>query len=322
METLEHNGAIFTKATVLAKRLNYTTDYIGQLCRAGKVEAKLVGRAWFVREDTLTSHKADRYKSVRPAEILSKDSAFTYVVPVHTTEKVQVFPRVSKHLHRNYDYQSTLTPEIKVLETISSLPSVATRYDSDTHVLHPDFHYLKQVTVVDEHVEDLVEVPVPTQKISVRNETARPKKLYFEPLAEVSLSGSLKIQNLDAEGSYAPSTPVTLEEVTATTPKLITPRIPVPVAKIIPPTVDSAQSRTVVARMSRPVSFSPTSVVPKSTDRGIPFFVPVVFAVSLTVTVLMLSLSSYVESDGVFFNQSLRFSVAQAISALSVFSTF
>jgi hypothetical protein len=322
METLEHNGAIFTKATVLAKRLNYTTDYIGQLCRAGKVEAKLVGRAWFVREDTLTNHKADRYKSVRPAEILSKSNAFTYEVPVHTTEKVQVFPRVSKHLHRSHDYQSTIAPVNTAVDTSVNSTAITSRYDEDTHVLHPDFHYLKQVTEVEEPEEEAVEAPLSAQKISIRNETARPKKLYFEPLAEVSLSGSLKIQNLDAEGSYAPSAPVTPEEVAAAAPKQITPRIPVPVAKITPPVHSETQPRPVVARVSRPVSFSPTSVTPVVADRGIPFFVPVVFVVSITATVLMLSLSSYVESDGVFFNQSLRFSVAQAISALSAFNTF
>jgi hypothetical protein len=201
METLEHNGAIFTKATVLAKRLGYTTDYIGQLCRAGKVEAKLVGRAWFVREDTLLNHKADRYKSVRPAEILLKHNTESYAVPVHTEDKVQVYPRLSKHLHRSFEMGGGTAPLHAASVSPQSERQGKAHYDSDSGTLHPEFHYLKEVVEPEVVEEEVVEPTEPALKISIRNETARPKKLYFEPLAEVSLSGDLTIQNLDAEGS-------------------------------------------------------------------------------------------------------------------------
>ena len=35
----------------------YTSDYIGQLCRAGKLTCQMVGRTWFVGEESLVSHK-------------------------------------------------------------------------------------------------------------------------------------------------------------------------------------------------------------------------------------------------------------------------
>lgn len=37
---------------------DYTSDYIGQLCRGGKLECKMVGRTWFVTEESLHLHKA------------------------------------------------------------------------------------------------------------------------------------------------------------------------------------------------------------------------------------------------------------------------
>ena len=35
----------------------YKIDYVGQLCRTGKVESKRIGRTWFVNEDSILKHK-------------------------------------------------------------------------------------------------------------------------------------------------------------------------------------------------------------------------------------------------------------------------
>ncbi len=309
MDTLEYNGVIFTKATVLAKRLGYTTDYIGQLCRAGKVEARLVGRAWFVREDALLNHKADRYKSVRPAEILLKHNADSYSDNVQVSEKVQVYPRISKHLHRNVAF-TTSTVDTKAIDASPANVSVIkSRYDSDSHMLHPEFHYLREVPVPKVVEEQPVDVPVVTQKIMVRNETARPKKLYFEPLTQVSLSGDLKIQNLDAEGSYVESAPVALEDISEPVLKRISPRIPESLVTVKNETV--SLSRPIVAHVSTPLSFTPQVALLTPVDRGIPFFIPVVSALAVVVTIVMLTLTGFVESDGSSLNQSLRFNLTQ-----------
>ena len=53
------------KSSVLAKKLGYTSDYIGQLCRSQKVSAKLVGRTWYVDEESVREHKKGRYRSTR-----------------------------------------------------------------------------------------------------------------------------------------------------------------------------------------------------------------------------------------------------------------
>ncbi len=37
---------------------DYASDYIGQLCRAGKLDCRMIGRSWFVTEESLYLHKA------------------------------------------------------------------------------------------------------------------------------------------------------------------------------------------------------------------------------------------------------------------------
>lgn len=53
-------GKEYISAVRAGEYVGYSSDYVGQLCRAGKIPAKLVGRTWFVDLDALKSHKENR----------------------------------------------------------------------------------------------------------------------------------------------------------------------------------------------------------------------------------------------------------------------
>jgi hypothetical protein len=63
MEEISVEGENYVKASVLAARFGYTPDYLGQLCRGGQLKATLVGRSWYVNEDSLREHRQGRYRS-------------------------------------------------------------------------------------------------------------------------------------------------------------------------------------------------------------------------------------------------------------------
>lgn len=65
MDVLNVGGKEYIKASVIARELGYTADYVGQLCRGRKVNAKLVGRSWYVDADSIQSHKSTRYRSTQ-----------------------------------------------------------------------------------------------------------------------------------------------------------------------------------------------------------------------------------------------------------------
>ncbi len=65
MEKLVLDGKEFVKAASAAKNLGYTADYVGQLCRSGKVSAHLVGRSWYVNVDELGTHKVEKKRISR-----------------------------------------------------------------------------------------------------------------------------------------------------------------------------------------------------------------------------------------------------------------
>jgi len=75
MDSVVLNGVTYVKASVAAKALRYTSDYVGQLCRSKKVDARLVGRTWFVNLDSVKEYKKNKYKSDLETESSSSDKA-------------------------------------------------------------------------------------------------------------------------------------------------------------------------------------------------------------------------------------------------------
>jgi len=56
-DELQLDGKKYISSKRASKISGYTKDYIGQLSRANKLDARLVGRTWYVAEDSLLAHK-------------------------------------------------------------------------------------------------------------------------------------------------------------------------------------------------------------------------------------------------------------------------
>lgn len=63
MDRVLLEGKEYVKVSTAAKETGYTADYIGQLCRAGKIDAKLVGRSWYVHESEIRDHRKGKSRS-------------------------------------------------------------------------------------------------------------------------------------------------------------------------------------------------------------------------------------------------------------------
>jgi hypothetical protein len=65
METIVLDGKEYVKASKAAQDIGYTTDYVGQLCRSGKIGSRLIGRSWYVSIDELSSHRTGSKRTAR-----------------------------------------------------------------------------------------------------------------------------------------------------------------------------------------------------------------------------------------------------------------
>lgn len=95
-------GKIYISARRAAKIINYAQDYIGQLCRAGKLDSKMVGRSWFVTEESLLAHRESAVDATQ--ERISK------IVQEAQLENIKSQIEVNKSKNTTFTYESEKTP--------------------------------------------------------------------------------------------------------------------------------------------------------------------------------------------------------------------
>lgn len=121
MQELVLNGKTYVKAADIAKHLGYTSDYVGQLCRAGKVDAERVGRAWYVVPNTIENHKQSRYRS---NVAKSRAAIAEYKAAQEQHESLPVVQRAHHVRVHHYERDDTeLIPSVRPKQT-ESAPSV------------------------------------------------------------------------------------------------------------------------------------------------------------------------------------------------------
>ncbi len=192
MNTIVVDGDTYTKATALAKQFRYTTDYIGQLCRAGKVECQLVGRSWYVTERSLLAHKDSRYKEIRLNEKTLKNNTKIE----SSDEEISVVPRLKRVTAKQLGTVRNF--ENRVMSGV-----VASRYlPDDTELLPQPF---KTVTVSSTK-KILPIIPAEMQTVSVVSQS-KPQRLSFTELPAVPLHGAVEVSDVEIVDEFEPVSP-------------------------------------------------------------------------------------------------------------------
>lgn len=181
MDLVTHNGITYKKASAVAKEFKYTTDYIGQLCRAKKIDARLVGRAWYVNPESLTGHKKGRYQTESPAED---------VVAIKINKLPEEAPK--KYLKRVSIEPVLANKTVKILKHFGdSSREVNVKYESDGGSLIPKMIKNDVSTDIKIDLAEGEDLPVETEKTSVKPTILRP-----EPLPIVYLKGKLPVTDI------------------------------------------------------------------------------------------------------------------------------
>lgn len=97
MDTLTVDGQIYLSSKKAAELTGYAKDYVGQLCREGRVKARLVGRSWYVLESSIRAH---RFGSEETKEAIEEEKekpvAATWAPSVYKQEKAEFLPPLEK----------------------------------------------------------------------------------------------------------------------------------------------------------------------------------------------------------------------------------
>jgi len=84
-----------------AKMTGYAKDYVGQLCREGRVPARLVGRSWYVLESAIQDHRFGS-ENIEPKVMGKKEEsapfslAHTWEFPRYEAAQVETLPSFNR----------------------------------------------------------------------------------------------------------------------------------------------------------------------------------------------------------------------------------
>src|SRR6266481_7336646 len=96
MNELTIEGKLYISSKRAAEMTGYAKDYVGQLCREGHVEARMVGRSWYVLESSIRGHRFGTEAQSTFQEANSSDSTSVlpdaYTAPTYIPENVPSMP--------------------------------------------------------------------------------------------------------------------------------------------------------------------------------------------------------------------------------------
>jgi len=82
-----------------AKITGYAKDYIGQLCREGRVPARLVGRGWYVLESAIADHRfgnPGESKNTEKIEETVPTISKTWEFPRYEAAPIEILPSINR----------------------------------------------------------------------------------------------------------------------------------------------------------------------------------------------------------------------------------
>ena len=100
-EGFDIEGKKYISSKRAAEITGYTKDYVGQLCRMGKIDAKLIGRNWFVGEDSIRAHRfegEEQTAEVQLAEEVTAQLTAPVPSPAVFTSSIYSVPALSRKI--------------------------------------------------------------------------------------------------------------------------------------------------------------------------------------------------------------------------------
>jgi len=199
----------YVKASEIAKRFRYTQDYVGQLCRNKKVDARLVGRTWYVEADSVAEYRKTKH---------STQKSTATKVALNTKSKRNPNPKSVAAVPRSKTLKSTQRPA----DTSNSTTAVT--YSGDTEVSIPIVRKAegaRSLTVTSDtaSTNSTKEAPdtkpaqtkKPTQKIKIKKSGPQKTNYSTEKMPEISLSGKLIVKETSNEIELKEQAAITAE---------------------------------------------------------------------------------------------------------------
>ncbi len=132
MDELTLDGETYVSSKRAAKITGYAKDYIGQLCREGRVKARQVGRNWYVLESSIREHRfgddlRDKAESKTP-----KVTSGHWEQPKYSSESVSTLQTTEKVLREAEPVSYILQEKHEIRSEMSVFPQFDSQINTAT----------------------------------------------------------------------------------------------------------------------------------------------------------------------------------------------
>ena len=211
MDELTFDGQIYVSSKRAAQITGYAKDYVGQLCREGRVIARLVGRNWYVLETSVREH---RFGIPEVKELETPQEEVSEVVELKGQEQETEAPKVENgRSWQAANYSTDTAPEL--------LPALS-------HVI-PENNLTLQRIPAENTVFEQQKPKVISINSSVVNEMQSAWHDWFTRTNELAVSKETLLEEHDSryeneldreDGLETGSEPVSLEKVSEVVEKM------------------------------------------------------------------------------------------------------
>lgn len=191
MQKISFGGKEYIRASEVAKKFRYTQDYVGQLCRNKKVEARRVGRVWYVEPFSVSAYRQTKHQSMKKdvksktSTVNKKEEAVSVAIKRESTVRKKPTKNVEPVLR-----SKTARFASRKHKKAKTIPK--TSYDVDEEVLVPIINSTKKKKVAAKKTVRIEKSH--TRKVSVTSEVKKDTSFSPEKLPEIYLSGKLKVE--------------------------------------------------------------------------------------------------------------------------------
>ena len=204
MDEITLDGKTYVSSKRAALITGYAKDYVGQLCREGRVEARLVGRNWYILESSIREHRFGAELKKEAA----KDENGVWKSPSYAAESISALPIVDASQKIIYEMPAGERKGPERSDTVQEMQnawedwfSITRKNDQIPTTLEEDL--FESSEIIEDREESISETVAEPEEAEAEEivtlhplETVHLVKIVQEPVAEVVDEPEYKAQNV------------------------------------------------------------------------------------------------------------------------------
>jgi hypothetical protein len=168
MNELTLDGKLYVSSKRAAEMTGYAKDYVGQLCREGRVEARLVGRNWYILKSAIEKHRFAGEDAAILSDSGLETSSQSWEKPRYKPEAATDLPSINRLTAPGEALEANEQVVVEEPTTIEAMQDAWHGWFARSAVQEESMEVAKDEEILEEAPNDLLsdEISIPLKHIT------------------------------------------------------------------------------------------------------------------------------------------------------------